>query len=358
MGRRTRSGRDAADSGAGPVATAADRQIAARYYIVLDRDTYVEARAEWRSNAMDIAILRPSRPIGRPPVVLATSDSLRRGDPVYVMGFPGAAERLNEPAQQLRTYVLTLEQGVSLTDGTISNLPTDASGRRLIQTNAAINPGNSGGPLFDACGRVIGINTERARRGEGVGWAVRIAELTDRRTELTAERSACDPHAAGSRNWTFLLLGFGLLLALPATLAVGRWRGRGAHAAMTGGAGADSTTPARTGAPVLRALAGHYLGHEIPLDEPIRIGRDARSCQLVLPAGTPGISKLHCMVRYDRGENTFVIEDCGSSYGTFLRSGEKLAARTPRRLEHGDAFYLGNTSVMFQVATTTTGQQR
>ena len=46
-----------------------------------------------------------------------------------------------------------------------------------IQTDAPINHGNSGGPLFDARGRVIGINAQiRSESGqaEGVGFAVPI----------------------------------------------------------------------------------------------------------------------------------------------------------------------------------------
>jgi S1-C subfamily serine protease len=46
-----------------------------------------------------------------------------------------------------------------------------------IQTDAPINHGNSGGPLFDARGRVIGINAQiRSDSGtaEGVGFAVPI----------------------------------------------------------------------------------------------------------------------------------------------------------------------------------------
>jgi S1-C subfamily serine protease len=46
-----------------------------------------------------------------------------------------------------------------------------------IQVDAPINHGNSGGPLFDARGRVIGINAQiRSESGnaEGVGFAVPI----------------------------------------------------------------------------------------------------------------------------------------------------------------------------------------
>ena len=49
--------------------------------------------------------------------------------------------------------------------------------RNLIQTDAAINPGNSGGGLFDASGRLIGVNgrasfEKRGRVNVGVGYAI------------------------------------------------------------------------------------------------------------------------------------------------------------------------------------------
>ena len=51
-----------------------------------------------------------------------------------------------------------------------------------IQTDAAINPGNSGGPLFDAEGRLIGVNgrgsfEKRGRVNVGVGYAISINQI-------------------------------------------------------------------------------------------------------------------------------------------------------------------------------------
>ena len=51
-----------------------------------------------------------------------------------------------------------------------------------IQPDAAINPGNSGGPLFDAEGRLIGVNgrgsfEKRGRVNVGVGYAISINQI-------------------------------------------------------------------------------------------------------------------------------------------------------------------------------------
>jgi S1-C subfamily serine protease len=52
---------------------------------------------------------------------------------------------------------------------------------RVLQSTAAINPGNSGGGLYDADGRLIGINTMTGdkRVAEGLGFAIAFPTLLE-----------------------------------------------------------------------------------------------------------------------------------------------------------------------------------
>lgn len=68
--------------------------------------------------------------------------------------------------------------------GTISQVRSQHHGARkisIIQTDTAINPGNSGGGLYDAQGRLLGINTwtNDKRFSEGLSFAIAFQSLLD-----------------------------------------------------------------------------------------------------------------------------------------------------------------------------------
>jgi 2-alkenal reductase len=99
------------------------------------------------------------------PVPLGDSSAVVVGEPVAAMGSPFG----NEDSLAVGVVSATRRSIASLTS---QYLVTDA-----IQTDAPITHGNSGGPLFDARGRVIGINAQiRSNSGEaeGVGFAMPI----------------------------------------------------------------------------------------------------------------------------------------------------------------------------------------
>ncbi|MBA2293734.1 MAG: trypsin-like peptidase domain-containing protein [Actinobacteria bacterium] len=99
------------------------------------------------------------------PVPLGRSAEVGVGEPVAAIGSPFGQQT-------------SLSVGVVAAIGrSIDSLTSDFAVSNAIQTDAPINRGNSGGPLFDADGRVIGINAQiRSASGtaEGVGFAIPI----------------------------------------------------------------------------------------------------------------------------------------------------------------------------------------
>jgi S1-C subfamily serine protease len=111
------------------------------------------------------------------PVPLGDSAAVVVGEPVAAIGSPFGNEN-------------SLAVGVvSATERSISSLTSAYNLVDAIQTDAPINHGNSGGPLFDARGRVIGINAQiRSSSGtaEGVGFAVPINSARRSMAQLIA----------------------------------------------------------------------------------------------------------------------------------------------------------------------------
>ncbi|MGE5690442.1 MAG: S1C family serine protease [Pseudomonadota bacterium] len=148
-------------------ASSADRAEAADELFVEFRDgDVVPAEVVGWDVFDDVGVLRVDPKLHElAPVPLGDSGAVRVGEPVAAIGSPFGAES-------------SLTVGVvSATRRSIAALTSEYQLVDAIQTDAPINKGNSGGPLFDARGRVIGINAQiRSESGlnEGLGFAVPI----------------------------------------------------------------------------------------------------------------------------------------------------------------------------------------
>ena len=93
---------------------------------------------------------------------MANSDTVRVGDPVYIVGAPyGLSYSLSAGLISARWAPNSVYKTMPMAE--------------FFQTDATINTGNSGGPMFNAAGDVIGIvshNISKSGGSEGLGFVV------------------------------------------------------------------------------------------------------------------------------------------------------------------------------------------
>ena len=307
----------------------------------------------------DMAVLKAAEPVpGRVALPLqAEEDTLEVGDSIYALGYPGTSD-YTEQGIYGEKWVAGVED-VTLTSGVVSRFTTSETygNTRLIQHDAQINHGNSGGPLLDENGAVVGINTyifghETMASGNKISSAsVRIKYVKEVLDELDI---AYDVYAASSGN--------GLIIGIVAAVAV---IGAVVFFVMKSKKKAPAPAPAPVCSPVtkpaaapvaaavdtrprLQGVSGVFAGQRFSIDGSVRIGRDPARNDLVYPADTQGISGVHCVVMVDG--DTIWLKDLGSTYGTFLASGQRLAASEAVRVQIGDKFYLGSEKEVFVLA--------
>lgn len=117
------------------------------------------AKVLGRDAKTDIAVLRIEGGGRFQPIQWGDSDRIRVGESVFAMGSPFGL-------------------GNSVTAGILSARSREIGAGPyddFLQVDAPINSGNSGGPLFDASGRVIGVNTaifSPSGGNVGIGFAI------------------------------------------------------------------------------------------------------------------------------------------------------------------------------------------
>ena len=143
------------------------------------------AQIVWESPEKDLALIRaPGLALSAAPLF---SGQPEKGEPVYSLGYPGAAD-LGDLALDA-----TLTSGIL---GRIFSSPQPRWNVTILQHDAEINSGNSGGPLFDSCGRVVGVNTTGPiETSPGINWSSHIEEaitiLRANGIDFSADGSPC-----------------------------------------------------------------------------------------------------------------------------------------------------------------------
>jgi len=123
----------------------------------------VSAKVIASEPAADLSLLQLERvPAGARVAKMGNSDTVRVGDPVYIVGAPyGLSYSLSAGLISAHWAPNTVHRAMPLAE--------------FFQTNATINTGNSGGPMFNAAGEAIGIvshNISKSGGSEGLGFVV------------------------------------------------------------------------------------------------------------------------------------------------------------------------------------------
>jgi len=139
---------------------------------VVTTGTTYTAKVLGSDTTRDIALLKLENASNLETVVLGDSSSVQTGDAITAVGNAGGVggEPSVSPGQ-----VTALNQSITVNDASNGD---QGQLSELIQTDAGLQPGDSGGPMYDADGKVIGINTAadagRFRQGSQESYAIPI----------------------------------------------------------------------------------------------------------------------------------------------------------------------------------------
>ena len=354
-------------------------QRGARLFVLNTKQEKSEAQVVWYSSQKDLAILKLANGSMGQSVVFAPRSRVQVGENVYVMGFPGAVDRVDNSSK--------LYAEVTVTRGIVSRAIRLDNGVNYYQTDAAVNPGNSGGPMFNDQGQVIGIVAMKPVSHndtvEGIGFAIQCDELLPALSQAGITFSTSNgaavpapqvsqpndqpvppqPTPQQTQKHSWLIPMIIALLLMGSSIAFGIWLWQRNRAVSSGNScrsdqayqsrlnGAGSLSRIRR--PVIIGIAGQYAGQVIDVNGgPLIIGRDPNRANLVFGPEVVGVSRVHCILSFDNLSQTFWLEEDSaqpSRNGTFLSQGEQLQPGRRYSLRSGERFYLSGPEIMFEV---------
>lgn len=337
----------------------------------------VDARILWYNSDKDLAILRTNQPLPGKSVELAGIgiDELSKTESVRAVGFPGIADRVARGLERGVFDQATRDQTLldpTVSSGTIQRLVPTVQ-RLTIQHSANINGGNSGGPLFDACNRVVGVNTLGTRSTVGardiynalvnagqvtvndpgdLEFAVHVREvllgLSEKEIPVSVTPGRC---RGGLDVYELTTIGSSMALALMSVLFAGfYWRKQSAapeNGELTGHMEthlhpAERPLTSSAAGICLYDVAGDLTHSLARFDAELRgpgvlLGRTGGDAAIVID--DPSVSRRHARIRY-HGDD-LVVHDDGSTNGTRV-DGSAVTRTQGQFLRPGSVLHLGN----------------
>ena len=329
----------------------------------LDTSRAVPCRVIYQAdeNHADLAVLRSAEPVeGRVALpLLAEGDSVDAGDAVYALGYPGSTDASSIDSEGNHDYAGSVES-VTITNGVVSlhNTFVDSNDVRvnIIQHTATINHGNSGGPLIDERGAVVGVNTWGYGQDLNSGDTIASGSI-----EIDYVRDILDDLKVGydtyvsEPNMALIGAGAAAVIVIIAAVVLRRQRKKnGGEGARVSGEGFEPAGEAVSASKIagdtgfrLQGISGVHAGKRYAISGPVRLGRDQSRCDIVYPDDTQGVSGYHCMVAVK--DSQVYVMDLGSTYGTFLTNGRRLAANETVTVPVGEVISLGSERESFRI---------
>lgn len=339
---------------------------------------FIDGTVVWSSAELDLAFVRVAA--GSVPELKIVGVAPRKAEKVFALGYPGDADLSSRGGVRSPQFVESTATNGSI--GRIIREPFVQGGPtiEIIQHSAAINSGNSGGPLFDRCGRVIGVNTGKAistlennqlEAITGIHYAssagVLLLAAESAQIKLLSEKSECPDLNAVSRMASASSFGLsqgsdinvlGVLLLLALLAAIFFFRrpqfggiSEGAERKTNKSAGDFSANTSAVGVSDYFLLQGFdSLRNSVrvslaPLSQgpnSLFVGRSDQESQVVIPDKT--VSRRH--LKIVKIEGVLWVSDYGSKNGSTV-NGRPIGS-LPTRLLVGDEITLGSVSLRLQ----------
>ena len=350
------------------------------YVTVTDINGGIKADVIYYDDDNDFAVLELDEKLtNRKPIALLSPKELHKSQDIYCIGFPGLSD-----AASGNTSFESRIKDMTITTGTVSNNDYVREGTTYILSDAKINGGNSGGPMVDEYGQAVGINTATIGEADGgdlsnnMTLAVSMDYVMDALDDLDityikgSANGTTQRNSNGSADTKLIIMiaGAAAVVCAAVVIIVVVVNNNKKTAAIPGGGSSNSTgggsysgggypsnypptppiQPTMQRKLVVTCERGPLKGQSVSSYSSIRVGRNPSSCQLAFPDTTPGVSKMHCELSLTPGGA--IVNDLGSTYGTYLSDGKKLMPGERRNVGNDGIVLLGSDKVILSVKVT------